>query len=97
MDFHTRRQPYPVLKSHLNGVVPGTVKWEQFAAYQLDTHEQVHSFVKNEGLGCAIPYLYNGEQHEYLPDFLIRLRRHCCPINFALLGSLDPLPLVSCD
>ena len=73
VDFHTRRQPYAVLKSHLNVVVPDTVKWEQSAAYQLDTHEQVHSFVKNEGLGCAIPYLHNGQQHEYLPDFLIRL------------------------
>ena len=74
VDFHTSRNPYPVVKSHVNAVVPDTAKWEQSAAYQFDRHEQVHSFVKNEGLGCAIPYLHNGEQHEYLPDFLVRLQ-----------------------
>ena len=73
VDFETRREPYPVMKSHVNAVVPDTAKWEQSAAYQLDTHEQVHSFVKNAGLGFAIPYLHNGEPHEYLPDFIVRL------------------------
>lgn len=33
----------------------------------------MHSFVKNAGLGFAIPYLHNGEHHEYLPDFIVRL------------------------
>jgi len=33
----------------------------------------VHSFVKNAGLGFAIPYLHNGEPHEHLPDFIVRL------------------------
>ena len=73
VDFETRREPYPVVKSHVNAVVPDTDKWEQSAAYRLDTHELVHSFVKNAGLGFAIPYLHNGEHHEYLPDFIIRL------------------------
>ena len=73
VDFETRREPYPVMKSHLNAVVPDTAKWEQSAAYQLDTHDSVHSFVKNAGLGFAIPYLHNGEPHEYLPDFIVRL------------------------
>ena len=31
------------------------------------------AFVKNAGLGFAIPYLHNGEHHEYLPDFIVRL------------------------
>ena len=31
------------------------------------------SFVKNAGLGFAIPWLHNGEHHEYLPDFIVRL------------------------
>ena len=39
----------------------------------LDTNEFVHSFVKNAGLGFAIPYLHNGEHHDYLPDFIVRL------------------------
>ena len=73
VDFETRREPYPVVKSHINAVVPDTAKWEQGAAYQLDKNDLVHSFVKNAGLGFAIPYLHNGEHHEYLPDFIIRL------------------------
>ena len=52
--------------SHINAVVPDTEKWEQSAAYRLDTHGLVRSFVKNAGLGFAIPYLHNGEHHEYL-------------------------------
>jgi len=30
--------------------------------------------VKNAGLGFAIPYLHNGQPHDYQPDFIIRLR-----------------------
>lgn len=33
----------------------------------------MRSFVKNSGLGFAIPYLHNGQMHDYLPDFLVRL------------------------
>ena len=73
VDFETRREPYPVVKSHINAVVPDTAKWEQSAAYRLDTNDHVHAFVKNAGLGFAIPYLHNGEHHEYLPDFIVRL------------------------
>ena len=73
VDFETRREPYPVVKSHINAVVPDTVKWEQNAAYRLDTHDLVYAFVKNAGLGFAIPYLHNGEHHDYLPDFIVRL------------------------
>ena len=73
VDFETRREPYPVVKSHVNAVVPDTARWEQSAACRLDAHEQVHSFVKNADLGFAIPYLHNGRHHEYLPDFIVRL------------------------
>ena len=74
VDFETRQEPYAVIKSHVNAVVPDTAKWEQMAAYHLDKHDLVHAFVKNAGLGLAIPYLHNGEQHEYLPDFIVRLK-----------------------
>ena len=73
VDFETRREPYPVVKSHVNAVVPDTAKWEQSAAYRLDTNDLVRAFVKNAGLGFAIPYMHNGEHHEYLPDFIVRL------------------------
>lgn len=33
----------------------------------------MRAFVKNAGLGFAIPYLHNGQMHDYVPDFIIRL------------------------
>src|SRR5207253_2326740 len=44
------------------------------AAYFIDRHRRVAAFVKNAGLGFAVPYLHNGQTHDYVPDFLIRLR-----------------------
>jgi type III restriction enzyme len=73
VDFRTRREPYPVLRSHVNAVVPDTQVWEQSAAYRIDRHPGVRAFVKNAGLGFAIPYLHNGQPHDYLVDFVIRL------------------------
>lgn len=72
-------------------MAPDTARWEQSAAYQLDRHEQVHSFVKNKGLGCAIPYLHNGEQHEYLPDFLVRLQGEKSRYLILETKGYDPL------
>jgi type III restriction enzyme len=63
-----------VLHCPLNDVVPDTAKWEQAAAYYIDTHPLVDAFVKNAGLGFAIPYLYNGQMHDYMPDFIVRLK-----------------------
>ena len=73
VDFRTRNEPYPVVRSHVNAVVPDTKKWEQSVAYQVDRHDGVRSFVKNAGLGFAIPYLHDGHSHDYIPDFIIRL------------------------
>lgn len=53
---------------------PDTERWEQSAAYILDTHDAVESFVKNAGLGFAIPYFHNGQPHDYMPDFIVRLK-----------------------
>jgi len=33
----------------------------------------VEAFVKNAGLGFAIPYVHNGRGHDYQPDFIVRL------------------------
>ncbi len=73
VDFWTSRDIREVNRSHVSAVVADTKKWEQTAAYYLDTHPAVESFVKNAGLGFGIPYLHNGEMHDYVPDFLVRL------------------------
>lgn len=74
VDFWTSKDVREVIHSHLNYVVADTKKWEQAAAYTIDKHEKVNAFVKNAGLGFAIPYLHNGQPHDYMPDFIIRLK-----------------------
>jgi type III restriction enzyme len=73
VNYWTSRDVREVLHSHLNYVVADTKQWEQAAAYIIDTHPGVRAFVKNAGLGFAIPYLHNGQLHDYLPDFILRL------------------------
>jgi type III restriction enzyme len=91
VDFWTSREPREVMKSHLNYVVPDTKQWEQSAAYQLDSHPAVAAFVKNAGLGFAIPYLHNGQMHDYVPDFIVRLAADP-PVHLILeTKGYDPL------
>lgn len=75
VDYWTSKEVREVERSHLNYVVADTKKWEEAAAFVLDHHDLVESFAKNAGLGFGIPYLHNGESHEYQPDFLVRLVR----------------------
>jgi len=91
VDFWTSRDVREVVHSHLNYVVADTKQWEQSATYVIDTHKQVDAFVKNSGLGFAIPYLHNGEPHDYVPDFIVRLRGE--PTRYLILETkgFDPL------
>jgi type III restriction enzyme len=73
VDFWTSRDVREIARSHVNYVVADTARWEQSAAYYIDSHRAVHSFVKNSGMGLGIPYFHNGGAHEYVPDFLIKL------------------------
>lgn len=73
VDFTTSRDVREIVKCHLNYVVADTRRWEQSAAYYIDRHKAALAFVKNAGLGFAIPYLNNGQIHDYVPDFIIRL------------------------
>ena len=74
VDFWTSKDVREVTARHLNYVVADTRKWEQSAAYYIDTHPAVAAFVKNAGPGLRHPYLHNGQDHDYYPDFLIRLK-----------------------
>jgi type III restriction enzyme len=90
VDFWTSRDVREVERSHVNYVVADTAKWEQSAAYVLDTHPTVEAFVKNAGLGFAVPYVHNGQSHDYMPDFIVRLR--CDPPCLLILETkgFDP-------
>ena len=91
VNFFTRREPYPVQKSHINAVVPDTKRLEQLTTYHLDNHPQVIAFAKNEGMGFGIPYLHNGETHDYMPDFLIRLHEEKQHYLILETKGYDPL------
>jgi type III restriction enzyme len=73
VDTWTSKDVRLVNRSHVNYVIADTQQWEQQAAYMIDRHPRVRSFVKNAGLGFAIPYFHNGQMHDYIPDFLIKL------------------------
>ncbi len=74
--FPTRKVVIEAAKSHVNRVVldgPRGNTWEEAMSGLLEAHPQVASYVKNDHLGFAIPYVHAGRTHEYRPDFLVRL------------------------
>lgn len=71
VDFHTTKPIYPVTRCHLNAMVADTQKWEQSAAFLLDSHPGVKKWVKNDRLGFFIPYRNRGLPARYIPDFLL--------------------------
>ncbi len=71
---NTAREVYPTRKSHVNYIVADTESWEQIAAKTLEELPQVESYVKNAFLGFAIPYVKEGKDKQYFPDFIARVK-----------------------
>jgi type III restriction enzyme len=59
-------------KSHLSYLTLDS-GWEAKLAEALESMPEVLAYAKNQGLGFTIPYVYEGERHAYVPDYLIRL------------------------
>jgi len=79
VDFFTTREVYPAdpERCHVNFVVldgPAGNTWESAMAQVLETLPQVAAYVKNDHLGFTIPYTIQGRNHDYHPDFLVRLK-----------------------
>jgi type III restriction enzyme len=92
VDFWTSKDVRPTTKSHVNYVVADTTQWEQQAAFYIDRHRDVRSFVKNAGLGFTVPYMHNGEMHDFIPDFIVRIDSEGSPLNLVLeTKGYDPL------
>jgi type III restriction enzyme len=51
-------------------VVADTGSWEQKMAAALEAMPEVIRYVKNHNLNFTIPYTLNGEEHQYIPDFI---------------------------
>ena len=65
----TRWQTHP-LRCHVNWVVCDS-NWEAEFCRFVESHPQVHAYVKNHALGLEVPYRYGSESRIYLPDFIV--------------------------
>lgn len=61
-------------RSHINQVVGDTATWEAIAAFKMEQSDAVKFYARNDHLGLLIPYEYQGVDHSYEPDFLVRLK-----------------------
>lgn len=74
VDFKTAKPCYATQKSHIDKVVLDTDRWEASAAFRLELSEAVAYYARNDSPNrLTIPYEYDGQDHAYGPDFLLRL------------------------
>ena len=71
---NTSKDVFPTVKSHVNFVALDS-DWEGKAAKALEELHQVESYVKNQFLGFTVPYVKDGRDRLYFPDFIARCRR----------------------
>ena len=70
--FNTSKDTYATdaACSHVDHVVEDS-GWEGEMARVLERHPKVLRYVKNQGLGFEIPYVYGGQRHKFVPDFIV--------------------------
>jgi type III restriction enzyme len=75
VDFDTIKPTYTTRadRGHISHMVADTDSWEQKLAQTLEDMPEVFAYVKNQNLGFTIPYTLNGEEHNYYPDFIVRM------------------------
>ena len=75
VDFDTARDVYTTdpHKCHVSHAVKDS-NWENKMMQSLEQMNEVVCYVKNYNLGFTIPYTLNGEQRNYLPDFIVRIK-----------------------
>ncbi|MEM3143917.1 MAG: DEAD/DEAH box helicase family protein [Candidatus Nitrosotenuis sp.] len=73
MTWYTSRPCEITKKSHISHVVVDST-WEASESFEMERNKEIVSWVKNDHLGFAIEYVYNGVIHKYYPDFLIKLK-----------------------
>jgi type III restriction enzyme len=76
-------------KCHVNWVVCDS-DWEAELCRVVEAHPRVLAYVKNQGLGFEVPYLFGSTPRRYLPDFIVRIDDG----RIAADGTPDPLSLV---
>jgi type III restriction enzyme len=78
VEFDTLKPVIDVRRSPLNRLVIDS-GWEEKVGQVLDHMPEVISWVKNDRIGpdrrgLRIPYTEQGRQHDYVPDFIVRVR-----------------------
>jgi len=75
--FKTVRPCHGTQRSHINQVVLDTDTWEAAAAFRLENlalRGIVDCYARNDHLDLVIPYEFQGVDHGYEPDFIVRLK-----------------------
>jgi len=70
-------------RCHVNWAVCD-LDWEAELCRVVEAHPRVRAYVKNQGLGLEVPYLYRAEPRRYIPDFIVQIDD----------GNDDPLNLI---
>ena len=86
VDFDTSRPVYATREDrcHISHVVADTDSWEQKLAQTLESMNLVISYFKNHNVGFTIPYTLNGQERNYVPDFVVKLRTASGEINLII-------------
>lgn len=103
VDFDTSKPVMPTDpdRCHVSDVVADS-DWEHTVAERLEEMDEVRAYVKNDHLGFAIPYTRDGEPHDFIPDFIVRIddgRDEDGPLNLIVEVSGQDLEAkkVKCD
>jgi type III restriction enzyme len=83
VDFSTTKLVYETEKSHLNYLVLDS-GWEAKLGQVLDDMDEVLAYAKNQGLNFKVPYTFEGEAANYVPDLIVRIDD----------GGAEPLNLI---
>lgn len=59
-------------KCHINWAIWDS-EWEVQLCRAAEAHDKVIAYVKNHGLGFEIPYVYQGRERRYRPDFILKI------------------------
>jgi type III restriction enzyme len=70
--FRTVKDVSATRKSHVSHVVLDS-KWEHSFAYDFEKNSHVLAYVKNDHLDFVIPYEFEGVDHNYYPDYIVKI------------------------
>jgi type III restriction enzyme len=73
--FQTSLHCVKTVRSHVSHIACHSKVWERDLAVHLERHPAIQSYVRNYRLDFSIPYQWTGQTHQYVPDFIVRIRR----------------------